>query len=165
MLAGLALASLACTPAEPDEAAPITSATVTRVVDGDTVVLAVGGTDERVRLIGVDAPESVAPNVPQQCFGAEAAAALGELLATGTEVRVVRDAEARDRYDRLLLYLYRSADDLFVNRWLVEAGFADAISYEPNVAHEAELNQAKATAVAGGIGLWGQCDGPDQPLD
>jgi micrococcal nuclease len=158
-------AALGCTPAEPGPAQPIASATVERVVDGDTVVLSIGGAEERVRLIGVDAPESVAPEVPQQCYGAEASQALTDLLPPGTEVRVVRDLEGRDRYERLLLYLYRSPDELFVNRWLVESGFADAVSYEPNVAHESEFNQAKQAAIAAGAGLWGQCEGPDQPLD
>jgi micrococcal nuclease len=158
-------AGLGCTPVDPAMQEPITSATVERVVDGDTVVLSIAGTEERVRLIGVDAPESVAPEVPEQCYGAEASQALADVLPAGTEVRIVRDVEGRDRYERLLLYLYRSQDDLFVNRWLVEGGFADAVSYEPNVTHEIELNQAKQAAVAAGAGLWGRCDGPDQPLD
>ena len=68
----------------------------------------IDGTRERVRLLGVDAPESVHPSVPVQCFGPEASEALGGLLPAGTAVRLERDVESRDRYDRLLLYLYRA---------------------------------------------------------
>lgn len=140
-------------------------AVVVEVVDGDTVELAFGTRRERVRLLGVDAPESVHPSVPVQCFGPEASAGLATLLAVGTEVRVERDVEARDRYDRLLLYLYLLEDETFVNRWLVANGLADTAFYEPNTTRSTELTRARAAARAGSVGLWGQCDGPDQPLD
>jgi endonuclease YncB( thermonuclease family) len=52
-----------------------------------------------------------------------------------------------------------------VNLWLVEAGMADVLSYEPNTAHESTFSEAKRQAVASGAGLWGRCDGPDQPLE
>ena len=134
------------------------------VVDGDTVELQFDSGRERVRLLGIDAPESVHPSVPVQCFGPEAAAELARLLPAGAEVRVERDAQARDRYDRLLLYLYRSDDGLFVNRWLVDNGLADTAFYEPNTTRAAELRQARSAARAASAGLWGHCDGPDQPL-
>ncbi len=140
-------------------------AIVVEVVDGDTVELAFGNRRERVRLLGVDAPESVHPSVPVQCFGAEASNGLAGLLRAGTEVRVERDVEARDRYDRLLLYLYRVDDGVFVNRWLVANGLADTAFYEPNTTRSRELTSARAAARASSIGLWGRCDGPDQPLD
>jgi micrococcal nuclease len=138
---------------------------VAQVVDGDTIDLDFGRRRERVRLLGVDAPESVHPTVPVQCFGAEASAALGELLPSGSVVRVERDVEARDRYDRLLLYVYRADDDLFVNRWLLDNGLADTAFYDPNTTRATELTKARGGARAGRIGLWGRCDGPDQPLD
>ena len=144
---------------------PVGSATVERVIDGDTVELVIDGQPERVRLIGIDAPESVSPKVPEQCFGAEASKALAGLLPAGTTVRIERDVEARDRYHRLLLYLYRPDDELFVNQWLVEAGFADAVAYEPNTSLQDRFEAARRQAEVSGIGLWGQCDGPDQPLD
>lgn len=140
-------------------------AVVVDVVDGDTVELDFGRRRERVRLLGVDAPESVHPTVPVQCFGPESAAALARLLPTGTEVRVARDAEPRDTYERLLLYLYRHDDDLFVNRWLVANGLADTAFYEPNTALAADLTAARVEARTAGAGLWGRCDGPDQPLE
>ena len=73
------------------------------------------GRDERVRLIGIDTPETVDPRKPVQCFGKEASDHTKALLPAGTAVRLERDAEARDRYDRLLAYVYRASDGLFVN--------------------------------------------------
>lgn len=152
-------------PPQDASSAPSGSAIIATVVDGDTVELTFGTTVERVRLLGVDAPESVHPSVPVQCFGDESAEALSRLLPAGTVVRVRRDVDGRDRYGRLLLHLYRSEDDLFVNRWLVDNGFADTAFYEPNHAHYAELSAARNTARASGLGLWGSCDGPDQPVE
>lgn len=140
-------------------------ATVVEVVDGDTVELDIAGRRERVRLLGIDAPESVHPTVPVQCFGPEASDELARLLPVGSTVRLERDVEPRDRYDRLLLYLYRPGDDLFVNRWLLANGLADTSFYDPNTTRSAELTRARGLARSGGVGLWGACDGPDQPLD
>lgn len=145
--------------------ADLSRAVVVDVVDGDTVELDIGGRRERVRLLGVDAPESVHPSVPEQCFGQEASTGLATLLPPGSAVRIERDHEARDRYQRLLLYLYRADDDLFVNRWLLDQGLADTSFYEPNTTRRVELTSARATAKRGRVGLWGSCDGPDQPLD
>ncbi len=133
------------------------------VVDGDTVELRFEGQSERVRLLGIDAPESVHPSVPVQCFGPEASAQLAAALPADTEVLVERDVEARDRYGRLLLYIYRADDGLFINRWLVQAGLADTSFYEPNTTLAAPLIQARSQARADRAGLWGSCDGPDQP--
>src|SRR3954469_18143133 len=81
--------------------------TVTRVVDGDTVHVALGGRDETVRYIGMDTPESVKPDTPVQCF-ARKASAENHRLVEGRRVRLRFDAEARDRYGRLLAYVYRA---------------------------------------------------------
>ncbi|MEM8922301.1 MAG: thermonuclease family protein [Actinomycetota bacterium] len=141
------------------------SIAVDRVVDGDTLVIEMGGRPHTVRLLGIDTPETVARSVPVQCFGAEASAALGQLLPPGTPVRVHREAEGRDHYDRLLLHVVRHADGLHVNRWLVEEGYAAAVSYEPNTFHRSAFAAAERRARAEGRGLWSACDGPDQPLD
>lgn len=148
-----------------EAAGPLTQARVEHVVDGDTVDLVIDGRTERVRLLGIDAPESVSRNVPRQCFGSEASDALAEALPIGAAVDISRDLEARDRYGRLLLYLHRTDDGLFINRWLVEAGYAEAVSYEPNVAHAPAFAAARHRAVTAAAGLWAACDGPDQPLD
>jgi endonuclease YncB( thermonuclease family) len=136
-------------------------ATVARVIDGDTVVLAIGGAEEPARLIGIDTPESVAPGRPVECYGPEASARLGDLLPPGTAVDVTRDVEPRDRYDRLLVYLHRTADGLFVNAAQVADGYAEASDFPPNSAHRTELSRAEHPARTAGLGLWGACGGPD----
>jgi micrococcal nuclease len=132
------------------------SARVVRVVDGDTVVVRTGGREERVRYIGVDTPESVKPGTPVQCF-AKAASAANKRLVEGQEVRLVGDAEARDRYGRTLAYVYRSSDGLFVNAELVRRGYAKPLTIPPNVAHAVELRRLAATARRQGRGLWSRC--------
>src|SRR3954453_8602158 len=132
------------------------AARVVRVVDGDTVVVRTGGHDERVRYIGVDTPESVKPGTPVQCF-AKAASAANKRLVQGREVRLVHDAEGRDRYGRLLAYVYRKRDGLFVNAELVRRGYAKPMTIPPNVAHAIELRRLAATARRDGRGLWSRC--------
>jgi micrococcal nuclease len=129
---------------------------VVRVVDGDTVVVRAGGREERVRYIGVDTPESVKPGTRVQCF-AKAAAAANRRLVEGREVRLVHDAEARDRYGRTLAYVYRAGDGLFVNAELVRRGYAKPLAIRPNVAHRAELGGLAASARRAGLGLWSRC--------
>ena len=140
--------------------APPGTATVVRVVDGDTVDVDLGGRAETTRLLGIDTPETVDPDAPVGCFGPEASDRTKELLPAGTAVRVARDVEARDRYGRLLVYLTRVRDDLFVNRSLLADGFARPLSIAPNDAHRAELAAASAEAQASGRGLWGACPDP-----
>lgn len=133
------------------------AAEVVRVVDGDTVVVRIGGVEERVRLLGIDTPESVDPRSPVECFGKEAAAHTELLLPPGTPVRLVRDVEARDRYERLLAYVYRADDDTFVNLRLLQDGYAMVLTYPPNVAHSDEFTAAAAEARQAGRGLWSAC--------
>lgn len=143
----------------PDDGAslPAGTATVTHVVDGDTVGLDLGGAEETARLLGVDTPETVHPTEPVGCFGPEASARTKELLPPGTRVQVSRDVEARDRYGRLLVYLVRVDDGLFVNEALLTEGYAQALSIAPNDAHRAQLARAESQARAAGRGLWAAC--------
>jgi micrococcal nuclease len=136
---------------------PPGTATITRVVDGDTVRVRVRGREERVRLIGIDTPESVKPNTPVQCFALEASARTKALLPKDTAVKLVRDAEARDRYGRLLAYVYRQRDGLFVNLALVRDGYALVSTFPPNVAHASEFVAAAAEAREADRGLWSRC--------
>jgi micrococcal nuclease len=135
------------------------AARVVRPVDGDTVVVEIDGREERVRLIGIDTPESVAPERPVECFGPEAKARTAALLPAGTAVRLERDVEARDKYDRLLAYVFRAEDDLLVNLVLVEEGYAESVAYPPNVARQGELDAAEVAARRTGRGLWPACGG------
>jgi len=137
-------------------------AEVVRVVDGDTVVVRLGGDEDTVRLIGIDTPETVDPRSPVECFGQEASRRTKALLPAGTPVRLVADAEPRDRYRRLLAYVYRD-DGTFVNLALVEEGYASVLTYPPNVAHVGEFTAAAARAREAGRGLWAACGGPDDP--
>ena len=134
-------------------------ATVVRVVDGDTVVVRLGGREEHLRLIGIDTPESVDPRKPVQCFGREASRRLKALLPEGTVVRIERDVEQRDHFGRLLGYLWRAGDDLFVNRAMVADGFAHPLSIPPNVAYGGQFAAAAAAARTSGLGLWRACPG------
>ena len=154
------------TACSPTRAAPTDgTATVVAVTDGDTVDVDFGGgVVQPVRLLGIDTPETHHPTKPVECYGAEASARTDELLPEGTAVHLVRDVEARDRYGRLLAYVYRADDQLFVNRSLAEDGFADTLDIAPNDAHAAELAQVVSVARAEGRGLWGACGGPDVPV-
>lgn len=134
---------------------------VVEVIDGDTIDVSVAGRRERVRLIGVDTPESVDPDRPVQCFGPEASAYTERLLPPGTEVRLERDEVSRDRYGRLLAYVWRVEDDLLVNLELVATGHADAVTFGDNEALLSRLSAAEAAARSGGVGLWSACGGPD----
>ena len=146
-------------------AVPAGVGVVVFVIDGDTVDVTLDGERERVRLIGVDTPETVHPDKPAQCFGAEASAALKALLPPGTQVRLTRDDVVRDRFGRMLAYLYRVEDDLLINLALVEGGFADAVTFGDNEAFYRTFAAAEANARAGGVGLWGVCGGPDVDLE
>jgi len=137
-------------------AARTDGATVQRVVDGDTIVVRVNGRTERVRYIGMDTPESVKPGTPVQCY-AKAASAENRKLVQGQRVKLVSDAEARDRYGRLLAYVYRERDGLFVNAELVKRGYAKPLTIPPNVAHAADFRRLAAGARRAGRGLWSRC--------
>ncbi|MCU1498911.1 MAG: nuclease (SNase domain protein) [Acidimicrobiales bacterium] len=173
LFAALALAPMVCSgcargapaatvaiPGQPGRGVP---ATVTHVVDGDTVDLALPGGTERGRLLGIDTPETVKPDAPVECFGPEASARTKDLLAPGTPVLVQRDVEARDRYGRLLVYLWRREDGLFVNRALVAEGLARTLSISPNTTHRAGLARVAAAARSSGVGLWGSCPAQAPP--
>jgi micrococcal nuclease len=129
---------------------------VTRVVDGDTVHVSVGGEDETVRYIGVDTPESVKPRTPVQCF-AKAASAANHRLVEGRRVRLSFDAERRDRYGRLLAYVHTADDGTFVNAALVRDGYARPLTIPPNVRFAERFAALARVARDGGRGLWRAC--------
>jgi micrococcal nuclease len=128
---------------------------VVRVVDGDTIKVRLdGGRTERVRYIGIDTPESVKPDTPVQCF-AEKASHFNAALVDGRDVLLRSDAERRDRYGRLLAYVY--AGGRFINRELVARGYARTLTIPPNVAHANEFARLAHDARDAGIGLWRAC--------
>ena len=129
---------------------------MTRVVDGDTIHVSVAGRRERVRYIGVDTPESRRPGTPVQCF-ARAASAFNARLVGGRRVELRTDVEERDRYGRLLAYVHRRPDGLFVNAELVRRGYATVLTVAPNVAHASALLRLQRRARRAGRGLWSAC--------
>jgi len=133
------------------------SATMKRVVDGDTIDIEIGGNTERVRLIGINTPETKHPTKGVECFGPEASAYAEQLLPAGTALRVERDIEARDKYGRLLLYVYIANTNVFVNLDLVMNGYARPMVFEPNTAHMADFAQAATQAELRNAGLWQAC--------
>ena len=144
----------------PDHEHGEANAIVERVVDGDTIVVDINSNRERVRLLGIDTPESVPVNRPERRFDRESTAYLTSLLPAGTEVTLVRDIESRDQYDRHLAYVVRSSDQLFVNLDLLERGYAGVMIYEPNSFHRKLFEDAENDAFQAGIGLWGVLQWP-----
>ncbi len=126
-------------------------ASVVRVIDGDTIEVT-GGT--RVRLIGVDTPETAA------CFNADATRYANELLPAGTQVRLVYDVQRLDSFGRTLAYVYKLSDGVFVNLALARNGFAQQLTVPPNVAHAEEFRIAAASARTADLGLWRACAAP-----
>ena len=148
----------------PDDAMPIE---ITHIVDGDTVrarpaagtsapwTVAEGSADDEVpvRLIGVDTPE-VYPDL--ECGGEEATDALRALVPEGETVWATRDAEERDSYDRVLLYLW-TGEGTFVNLDLVATGAGEALRIDPNDRYWPLLQEAESAAIAAGAGIWSRC--------
>ena len=128
-----------------------------RDVDGDTIDVTVDGHAERIRLIGINTPETVKPNSPVECFGHEASTFTKSLLSAGEQLHLERDVEARDAYGRLLAYVYRVSDGLFVNLEVIRQGYAQVLTFPPNVAHTEDFVGAARAAEAANLGLWEAC--------
>jgi len=129
---------------------------VVKVVDGDTIHVLVADRREKVRYIGVDTPETKHPAKGQQCYG-PAASAFNERLVGGQRVRLEHDVEERDRYGRLLAYIYRERDGLFVNAELARLGYAQPLTIAPDVRHAERFVALARSARRAGRGLWGAC--------
>ncbi len=139
------------------------NAVVQETVDGDTIDVLVAGREERVRLTGIDTPEVARdasgdrPATAGECFGDDATAFVEALLPVGTPVRLERDVVGRDDYGRLLAYVYRAEDGIFVNYEIVRQGFAQPLTIPPNVAFAELMVRAAREAEADDIGLWSAC--------
>lgn len=124
---------------------------VKRVVDGDTIVLENG---EIIRYIGIDTPELESSSQSVQCFAQEAKE-FNKRLVEGKEVRLEKDVSDRDRFGRLLRYVW--IDDLFVNEYLVKEGYALASTYPPDVEYQDLFLEAQTKAKDENKGLWKSC--------
>jgi micrococcal nuclease len=135
---------------------PAGIARVSAVVDGDTIDVTWSGHRERVRLLGVDTPETVDPNRPIGCYGEEASAFTHRRLA-GRTVRLTFDRQRRDRYGRLLAYV--DVDGHRFNDELLTDGYARLLVIPPNGLYGRLMLDEELGARSAGRGLWGACEG------
>ena len=119
-----------------------TLATVTHIVDGDTFDIASG---ERIRMIGIDTPER------GEYFYKEASVRLGELIE-GREVILTKDVSETDRYGRLLRHVYYN--NVWINKEMIEEGFARFVTFPPDVAHVEIFKQVQQKAMEAKVGMW-----------
>jgi micrococcal nuclease len=127
---------------------------VLTVTDGDTIHVRYLGRDERVRLIGVDTPEVPWYGGRGECFGAQAGLYARSRLQ-GQTVRLAFDVQLRDRYGRLLAYVYLGPE-LF-NLTLAQMGYATADPIPPDTRMAAAFGSAEQEARSAGRGLWSAC--------
>ncbi|MDP3973736.1 MAG: thermonuclease family protein [Candidatus Daviesbacteria bacterium] len=128
---------------------------VTKVVDGDTIRIG----NQTIRLIGIDTPETVHPTKAVECFGKQASQKTKELLE-GQFVTLEKDVSETDKYSRLLRYVYLPLDDermLFINDFLIREGFAQVLTYPPDVKYDERFRAAEREAKENLRGLWGSC--------
>lgn len=125
---------------------------VKRVVDGDTLVVDLAGKEERVRLIGIDTPESVHPNEEENVPYGKIASDFTKALVLEKQVHLELDLQERDKYGRLLAYVY--LDGVMLNKTLLQAGHAKVSTYPPNIKYVKEFTALQASAREEKKGLW-----------
>jgi micrococcal nuclease len=121
-------------------------------VDGDTIIVSINGKDERVRLIGVDTPESVHPDAERNIEYGKIASDYSKKRLEGKSVGLEFDVQERDKYGRLLAYVY--LDGKMFNRELLEKGHAKIMTYPPNVRYANEFTALQAAARKKKVGVW-----------
>lgn len=129
-------------------------AKVLRVVDGDTLIARIDGQRRRVRIIGIDAPESVHPERPVQCYAKRASKATRNRLQ-GKRVKLIYDVKREDRYSRTLAYVELAGRDH--GSWMIKRGYARAMAIEPNTSRKSEYSDSEERARSAGRGLWRAC--------
>ena len=128
---------------------------VQKVIDGDTIEILKYGRTEKVRLIGVDTPETLDPRKPVQCFGKEASNNTKHMLE-GQMVRIETDplVGERDKYNRILAYVWLGSDKL-INLELLSNGFAHEYTYRSQpYKYQAQFRSAEKSAQSGNLGFW-----------
>lgn len=125
---------------------------VLRVVDGDTIIVSIEGSETTVRLIGVDAPESVHPDSSRNSESGKIASEFTAELLTGKQVYLEYDRERTDSYGRTLAYVW--LDHKMVEETLLENGMATVLTIQPNTRYAARFVQIEQQAKEGDIGIW-----------
>ena len=137
---------------------------VANVIDGDTITAMIDGKQMSIRLIGIDTPESSTSTRPEECGGEEASQFLRSTLPQGTPILLTRDQELLDPYDRLLAYVFRKSDGLFVNLAIAKYGMAEELSFPPNTSHASHIRKAVTAARNTNAGVWSLCGSTDLEL-
>jgi micrococcal nuclease len=146
-------------PTTPSAAPPTEStAEVVSVIDGDTIIVTLNGQEETVRYIGIDTSEPRREGIPE--CGSREATEFNRALVAGKTVRLVADAEDRDRYDRLLRYVYvgEGANEQFVNAELLRAGWAKTLTIPPNDSFASDFQRLATEAQSVPVGSWSLCE-------
>jgi len=130
---------------------------VTSVIDGDTFRIRVGKKTKTVRMLGIDTPETLDPRKDIQCFGPEASEKTKQLLQ-GRKVRLEfnKDREWHDAYGRYLAYVHRD-DELFLNKFLIENGFAREYTFGRAYKFQADFRAVEIVAKMERRGMWMEC--------
>jgi micrococcal nuclease len=133
---------------------------VIRTVDGDTIIATVNRTDERIRVLGINSPESVKPNAPVECFGPQASTSAKTWVRRHPRVilRTDRAAPDRDRYGRLLRYVEPTGGGRDLSTVQVAGGYARVAAYGQKLTKLDGLNAAQRIARRHDRGLWGRCN-------
>lgn len=130
---------------------------VVRSVDGDTIRVNRNGEEIVIRFIGLDTPETVAPDRPVECFGPEASARTKELVEGGQVWLEYDEASGlTDKYDRTLAFVWLDQQTM-LNELLIAEGYAEEVTYTDGYAHQREFQDAERAAQSAGLGLWGAC--------
>jgi micrococcal nuclease len=152
LVRGILLALLPLLLALPTSSAPgALEGAVVRIVDGDTIHVRLGDRVEKVRYIGMNTPEVHHPTRGEEPGGREASEVNRRLVA-GRQVRLELDVQARDRYGRLLAYVW--VGDVMVNAELVRLGYAQVMTIPPNVRYQQLFLKLQREAREAGRGLW-----------
>jgi micrococcal nuclease len=139
--------------------------TLIGVTDGDTIRVDVDGREESVRFFLIDAPEARDPDHPAECFGQEATTYLTWMLSLGGDLYLETDISNRDRFGRLLRYVWLDVGDgevYLLNEALVRSGYAAFSTFPPDVMYMEEIREAGQFAREHGYGLWSSCITDDE---
>ena len=156
----LAFLCSACAVSSPTTSSP--TAVILAITDGDTVVVSLAGTTERVRLLGIDTPEVARDEMPAECGADLATEALSAILPIGSTVSLRREVVARDHYGRLLAHVLPAGSNRPSGLTMAERGFARALPIEPNTALAESIERAVSSAMAARRGIWALCPTSDR---